>query len=109
MLARRDGASIHYRVVDEYNGETLSGDNTRTSEQPLTLGELVAFLNGAWSIFDELEINFGDSGDDVDAMLAFVSRVESQFYPMFGARYYEQIVEWAKSRHDNSELDEADA
>lgn len=63
----------------------------------------------AWPIFDELEINFGDSGDDVDAVLAFVSRVESQFYPMFGVRYYEQIVEWAKSRHDNSELDEADA
>ncbi len=109
VFARREGDSIHYRVVDEYNGDTLSGENTRTSEQPLTLRELEAFLNGAWSIFDVLDMNFGGSGGDVNAMLAFVSRVESQFYPTIGMLYHERIVEWAHSQQDDGELDNADA
>jgi len=109
VFARRDGGLIHYRVVDEYNGEMLSAHNTCTSEQPLTLGELEAFLNGAWSIFDVLEGNFGDSGFDVNAMLAFVSRVESQFYPMIGTLYYGRIIEWAKSLQDSDAPADGDA
>jgi hypothetical protein len=40
VYARRDGTKIHYRVVDEYRGETLSGATERESIEPLTLGEL---------------------------------------------------------------------
>jgi hypothetical protein len=55
VYARRGKHRIHYRVVDEYEGDTLSGRSARTSTRPLTLGQLEAFFNGAWSIFDVLE------------------------------------------------------
>jgi hypothetical protein len=51
VYARRGKNRIHYRVVDEYEGETLSGKDTRTSTRPLTLGQLEEFFNTAWSIF----------------------------------------------------------
>ena len=53
VFARRGKRRIYYRVVDEYEGETLSGKTERTSTKPLTLGELEQFFNGAWSIFDD--------------------------------------------------------
>lgn len=49
VYARRSKRRIHYRVVDEYENETLSGKTTRTSTHPLTLGELETFFNNAWS------------------------------------------------------------
>src|SRR5690606_18550016 len=55
VLARRGRRRIHYRVVDEYGGETLSGQSSHTSTKPLTLDELEAFFNSAWSIFDVLD------------------------------------------------------
>ena len=39
VYARRGKNRIRYRVVDEYDGDTLSGRNTRSSIRPLTLGE----------------------------------------------------------------------
>src|ERR1700680_1429675 len=48
VYACRGKYRIHYRVVDEYDGDTLSGRNTRTSARPLSLGELEAFFNGAF-------------------------------------------------------------
>jgi hypothetical protein len=47
VYARRGKNHIRYRVVDEYDGDTLSGRNTRTSRRPLTQGELEPFFNGA--------------------------------------------------------------
>jgi hypothetical protein len=80
VYARRGRNRIRYRVVDEYNGETLAGKNTRTSTWPLTLGELEAFFNGAWSIFDVLAMKLGRGGYDRDELLGFVVGVESKFY-----------------------------
>jgi len=89
---------IHYRVVDEYEGETLSGRSTRTSTRPLTLGELEAFFNGAWSIFDVLDMNFGYGGYDLEKMLRFVIGIESQFYPEIGRLYAGRIQKWPPQR-----------
>src|SRR4029450_9230188 len=72
VYARRGKNRIRYRVVDEYDGDTLSGRNTRTSTRPLTLSELETFFNSAWSIFDVLEMNFGNEGYNLDRMLRFV-------------------------------------
>jgi hypothetical protein len=58
VFARRGKNRIYYRVVDEYDGDTLSDKTTRTSTRPLTLSELEAFLNCSWSIFDVLAMNF---------------------------------------------------
>ncbi len=98
VRARRGKHRIHYRVVDEYQGDTLSGRNTRTSTRPLTLGELETFLNGAQSIFDDLERHFGRDGYDLDQMLRFVIGVESQFYPQMGTLYRRRIEAWAAAR-----------
>ena len=87
VYARRGKNRIHYRVVDEYGGDTLSGCNTRTSIRPLTLGQLETFFTGAWSVFDVLEMNFGDDGYDLDEMQDFVVSVDSEFYPELGRLY----------------------
>ncbi len=97
LLARRVGNRIHYRVVDEYGGDTLTSPSTRTSNKPLTLGQVESFFNGAWSIFDNLEMNFGDDGFNEEEMLNFTSP-SSEFYPEFGELYCKRIVEWGKQR-----------
>jgi hypothetical protein len=51
VYARREGIDIHYRVVDEYEGDTLTGDTERTSAEPLTLGELTDYFLNAWNLF----------------------------------------------------------
>ena len=98
VFARRGKDRIHYRVVDEYEGETLSGKTRRASTRPLALGELETFFNGAWSIFDVLTMNFAEDGYDLDEMLGFVVNVESQFYAQIGALYGRRIVAWAAER-----------
>lgn len=97
VFALRGRNRIHYRVVDEYGGETLSGTPTRTSVRPLALGELEAFFNAAWSIYDVLEMNFGDDGYEPERVLAFTS-ASSQFYPQFGRLYAARIAGWTAER-----------
>ena len=108
VFARRGKRRIYYRVVDEYEGETLSGKTERTSTKPLTLGELETFFNGAWSIFDVLEMNFGDDGYDPDDIRRF-SSVTSQFYPQIGALYRKRIEAWTAERRKEHGHDEADS
>jgi hypothetical protein len=96
VYGRRRKNRIHYRVVDEYEGETLSGKNTRTSTRPLTLGQLEAFFNGAWSVFDVLAMNFDDY--DIDRMLDFIVSIDSPFYPQIGTLYERRIRVWACAR-----------
>lgn len=81
MYARRGKGCIHYRVVDEYGGETLTGDTERTSEKPLALGELHRFFMAAWPFTDVLEMNHEG---DVTGMLGFF-RGNSAFYDQFDA------------------------
>ena len=104
VYARRGNSRIHYRVVDEYEGETLSGRNKRTSARPLTLGQLEEFFNGAWSIFDVLDMNFGDSGYRLDQVLRFVVSIESPFYPQIGELYGHRIKAWATDRRTEMDM-----
>ena len=106
LYARRAKNRIYYHMVDEYGGGTLSGRNRRTSTRPLTLGELEIFFNGAWSIFDVLEMNFGDDGYVVEDMLAF-TRVESQYYRQIGTLYHRRIEAWAEVRQAGQVIDRA--
>jgi len=98
MYARRGKDRIHYRVVDEYEGATLSEKQTRTSTRPLTLGQLECFFNGAWSIFEVLKMNFGYRGYDLDRMLSFVVSVDSRFYPDMDTLYRQRIGAWASAK-----------
>jgi hypothetical protein len=105
VYARRGKNRIRYRVVDEYDGDTLSGRNTRTSARQLSLGELEAFFNGAWPIFDVLAMNFRHRGYDWDDLLGFVVDVESQFYPQIGELYERRIEAWAAAQRERLALD----
>jgi hypothetical protein len=95
VFARRGKHRIYYRAVDEYGGETLSGRSKRTSMRPLTLGELEAFFNRAWSIFEVLDMNFNHAECDVEQMQRFVVGIDSEFYPQIGLLYRRRIQGWA--------------
>ena len=107
VYARRGRHRIHYRVVDEYGGDTLTDKTTRTSTRPLTLGELEAFFTGAWSIFDVLEMN--EYQCDVDEALAFFVGAESEFYPDLDRLYRHRISAWVEQRRRELGFDEDDA
>lgn len=77
VYARPSHGVIHYRVVDEYGGDTLQGPSVTQSGMPMTLGELAEFFLGAWSLIDVLEMNF--EGDEEGALDFFTA--DSDFYP----------------------------
>jgi hypothetical protein len=102
VFARRCKNRIRYRVVDEYDGDTLYGRSVRTSVRPLTLRDLETFFNGAWSIFGVLAMNFGGDGYDLEQMLNFVVSVDSQFYPQIGDLYQRRIEAWAPAQREGT-------
>ena len=77
VYARPEGGSIHYRVVDEYGGDTLQGLSETTTTSPMTLGEFADFFLTAWPLIEVLEMNFED---DVEGALGFFT-ADSDFYP----------------------------
>lgn len=89
VYARRDGALIHYRVVDEYDGDTLTDSRERTSAEPLTLGKLEEFFTGAWSLLENLQMNFES---DTEQMLSFF-RAPSEFYPELDRLFRQFVIE----------------
>lgn len=103
VYARRDGPEIHYRVVDEYGGDTLTGDTERTSTELLTLGELTDFFLGAWNLLEVLGFN---EFSDLQSALAFF-RARSEFYPDFDRLLRERVTTvWPESTPDEDEKDD---
>lgn len=89
IYARLVGQRIAYRMVDEYQGDTLSGRVQRTSTRPLTMGQMVEFFLGAWDLFVCLDCNFEG---DLEEMLGFFEG-ESEFYPYFDAELRRRVRE----------------
>lgn len=89
VYARPDGGAIHYRVVDEYGGETLQGTTETRTDKPMTLGEFADFFLGAWPLIDVLEMNFEG---DLDRSLDFFT-AESEFYPEFDSLCRQRVIE----------------
>lgn len=77
VYARPEKGAVHYRVVDEYGGDTLKAPAETRSTEPMTLGEIADFFLTAWPLIGVLEMNFQD---DVEAALNFFS-AKSEFYP----------------------------
>ncbi len=80
---------IRYRVVDEYNGDTLSEKGTRSSKRLLSLGELIEFFLAAWPLKELLEGNEFDRDGAQD-----FTRPSSEVYPKFEAAVRARIDEW---------------
>ena len=95
VYARRGPKQIHYRVVDEYGGGTLTETTECTSNRPLLLSQLESFFNEVWPLFEVLERNFADDGYNVEQMLSFVVSVDSDFYPDIDLLYRARISAWA--------------
>ena len=79
VYARRKPGCIALRIVDEYGGDTLTGETECEVKRPLTLNELTAFFMKAWSLFDLLDINYEG---ELDRQLGFFW-AESVFYSDF--------------------------
>lgn len=94
VYARQVGQRIHYRVVDEYSGDTLEGIGTRTSTQPLTLEQLIDFFLKSWNLIGCLDCNFGDHGHPANRIHGFVVDASSSFYAEFGDLVHARIDEW---------------
>jgi hypothetical protein len=76
-------------VVDEYEGDTLSGPSEMTSDRPLTLGDLTDFFLDAWSLVDVLKRNIED---DAGSALGFFT-ARSTFYPEFDSLCRQRVIE----------------
>jgi hypothetical protein len=93
IRARRSGERIAYRVVDEHENEFALP--RKSSAQPLSLQQLIAFIDGTNQaedsqgnglVYSVLDMNIEGSGDP-ESLRGFVS-VSSVFYPEL-QRYYD--------------------
>lgn len=101
VLARPDAGFIRYRVVDEYEGETLEGITEARTGRPMTLGEFAEFFLGAWPLFEVVERNYGH---DLAASLDFFV-AESAFYPDFDRLCRKRVIARFREAED-AEQDE---
>jgi hypothetical protein len=107
IRARRHGALIRYRIVDEYEGESVYRCTPEQSTRPLTMRELVELMDsargegmypdygtGLTSVWRDFHAN---NGSDLEEMVGFVS-VSSEFYPELHRYYEEEAAMWLKQR-----------
>jgi hypothetical protein len=83
--------------VDEYEGDTLDGNPTRTSVKPLSLNELVDFFLRTWNLIACLDVNFADYGHHREEVKGFITDASSSFYAEFGRLIYARVDEWLDS------------
>ena len=94
VYARPVGQRIHYRVVDEYCGDTLQGRGHRTSGQPLTLKQLTDFFLKNWDMICCLSANFESDGYPREDVHGFIVDASSSFYAQFDDLIHARIDAW---------------
>ena len=95
VFARQAGHAIALRVVDEYDGGTLSIKRGRKFLGPLSLGELTKFFLRRWNLFDVLQMNFEAEGYPSEKVLGFF-RASSDFYLEFDDLLRYRVGKWLK-------------
>ncbi len=103
IYARQLGQRIHYRVVDEYGGDTLDGSGTRTSTKPLTLNELVDFFLRTWNLIFCLDCNFEGYGYPRERVHGFIVDASSSFYAEFEHLVRARVDEWLDTKEVEDE------
>jgi hypothetical protein len=101
IYAKAGKNRIYYRVVDEYDGDTLNEKRSRSSKQPLTLDALVEFFLEAWSLREVLESNELDRAGAHD-----FTRPSSEFYPQFETAIRARIDSWYPAEDTDREQDD---
>lgn len=105
VYARKEDGKIHYRVVDEYGGDTLQGPADAKTTAPMTLLELHDFFMKAWPLVEVLDMNFEN---DLNGAMSFYS-VDSKFYPELEDLIDERVQEfYAETYGDDEDEDEED-
>jgi hypothetical protein len=94
IYARPVGQRIHYRVVDEYSGDTLEGRGHRTSLKPLTLKQLTDFFLKSWNLLSCLDVNFESHAYPRDEVHGFIVDASSSFYAEFDSLIHAHVDEW---------------
>lgn len=94
IYARPVGQRIHYRVVDEYSGDTLDGRGHRTSLKPLTLKQLTDFFLKTWNLLSCLDANFESHAYPRDEVHCFIVDASSSFYAEFDSLIHARVDEW---------------
>lgn len=102
VYAKRGKNRIYYRVVDEYNGDTLN-QPTRTSSKPLTLKQLTEFFLKSWDLISCLDVNFESDGYPRDDVQNFIVDASSNFYAEFGTLITLKINEWLDTKESQDE------
>lgn len=88
LFAKMENGKIQYRIVDEYDGDTLISPKEITTDEPMTLKDMTDFFLGAWSLIEVLEMNF--EGDLEPALEFFEAK--SKFYPDFDELCRERVI-----------------
>ena len=96
VYAKRVPEGIEYRVVDEYDGETLDGEPNARTDQPMTLSELLEFFLTAWDLRLVLAANFQCRVYPKHDVKGFVC-ASSIFYAEFGSAVQLWIDDWLKT------------
>jgi hypothetical protein len=98
IRARRRGKRIVYGIEDEYG--TRFRFKPRTSREPLSMGELIAMIDGATGHLGgdakgltSAYRNYNLDGCDAADLVEFVT-VSSPFYPEVQGYYEEEAREW---------------
>src|SRR5262249_36592330 len=118
IRARRQGARIHFRIVNEYDDETVYYCEPQNSARPLTMGELVDLidnargegmypddgtgLTAAWRDF-----HVANGSSPPEDMVDFV-RVSSEFYPDLHHYSQAEAAAWLQERLAAFEVEDGD-
>jgi 6-pyruvoyl-tetrahydropterin synthase len=89
---------IQYRVVDEYDGDTLNEDEQPITKEPMTLEELADYFLSTWDLMYVLEDNFVVYGDEPEMARWFVKEASSSFYSQFEELIRQKVDEWVIAR-----------
>ena len=95
VYARQAGDAVAARVVDEYDGDTLSIKRGRRYPGPLSLGELTRFFLRRWNLLDVLHMNFEGEWHRSEDVLGFF-QANSDFYPEFDDLLRYRVRKWVK-------------
>jgi len=103
LRARRGRTGvIRYGIADEYNGDFTYVLSRKTSRQPLTLGQLVSFLENSSQneVPGDLITGYNDLNnewlDDRESLRHF-TRISSEFYPQLRIHCERAFDDWVEA------------
>lgn len=97
VYAREVGDAIALRVVDEYDGDTLSSTGSRKCPRPLSLREFSNFFLRKWNLLDVQRMNFEDERCPSEDVFGFF-QASSDFYSEFDDLLRYRVRKWLKQQ-----------